>query len=240
MPECLLDVAVLLVSLEALNWASSSSTHAVLQSHTGSGSTSPKHSRGGNRTLRGDAGGEKSAENARSHTRHKGNQERCMHTHAHRYNIHNRKQSVNTYKVAQVNLTIITLNDNAHRCWTHRLQCTSHLTWCIHGDWKTDREREWKGETISKWREESPCRFLFWKAWLICWNFREDGGGVQTICRQVLKSHYFSLYQSSAAIFHCLIGKRNAAVPRECDLTMRILIQNTVLQLSYATIPKGA
>lgn len=165
----------------------------------------------GEQNTQGDAGGEKSAENARSHTHHKGNQERCMHTHAHRYNIHNQKQSVNTYKDAQVNLTIIT--PHAHRCWTHRLQCTSHLTWCIHGDWKTDREREreWKGETISKWREESPCRFLFWKAWLICWNFREDGGGVQTICRQVLKSHYFSLYQSRAAIFHCLIGKRNAA-----------------------------
>lgn len=52
----------LLASLEALSWVSNSSTHAVFQSHTGRGSTSPKHSRGGNRTLRGDAGGEKSAE----------------------------------------------------------------------------------------------------------------------------------------------------------------------------------
>lgn len=158
MPESRLDVAGLLVSLEALNWASSSSTHAVLQSHTGSGSTSPKHSRGGNRTLRGDAGGEKSAENARSHTHHKGNQERCMHTHAHRYKIHNQKQSVNTYKVAQVNLTIITLNDNAQRCWTHQLQCTSHLTWCIQGDRQRESER---GKQSANGERKVPVGFSF-------------------------------------------------------------------------------
>lgn len=46
--------------LDALNWASISSTQAVLQSHTGMGSTSPKQSRGGNSMLRGEPGGEKS------------------------------------------------------------------------------------------------------------------------------------------------------------------------------------
>ncbi len=142
MPECRLDVGVLLTSLEAFNWASNSSTHAVLQSHTGSGSTSPKHSRGGNRTLWGDAGGEKSAENAGSHTRHEGNQGRWMHAHAHRYKTQKETQSINTYKDAQVNFTIMTLNDNAQLLWTHQLQYTSsHLTWCIHRDWIIDREK---------------------------------------------------------------------------------------------------
>lgn len=171
-----------------------------------------------------------------THTHHKGNQERCMYTHAHRYKTHNQKQSVDTRKVAQVNLTIITLNDNAQRCWTQRLQCTSHSTWCIQGDWKIDREREGeRGKQSANGERKVPVGF----------SFESRDWFAETSERMVGEFRQFADRPSNPIISHCtkvallFFTVSLESVMLQCPVNMSWQ-WGSKIHFSYATTPKDA